>query len=65
MVNKKLTAINASQKYRRYSICGFAKGRPAQLEDHPRPLPFDDIPGPKPLPIIGNFWRFLPVVGSL
>lgn len=26
--------------------------------------PFEDIPGPKPLPIIGNFWRFLPIIGE-
>ena len=26
--------------------------------------PFRDMPGPKPLPIIGNSWRFLPVVGK-
>lgn len=23
-------------------------------------LPFEAIPGPKPLPLIGNTWRFLP-----
>ncbi|KAI7815337.1 cytochrome p450 [Rhyzopertha dominica] len=27
--------------------------------------PFEEIPGPRPLPIIGNFWRFLPVIGNL
>ncbi|XP_046391143.1 probable cytochrome P450 49a1 [Ischnura elegans] len=26
--------------------------------------PFDEIPGPKPLPIVGNIWRFLPYVGE-
>jgi hypothetical protein len=27
--------------------------------------PFEDIPGPKPLPIIGNTWRFIPFLGNV
>jgi hypothetical protein len=27
--------------------------------------PFEDIPGPKPLPIIGNTWRFIPYLGNV
>ena len=26
--------------------------------------PYEAIPGPKPLPIIGNIWRFLPYIGK-
>jgi hypothetical protein len=26
--------------------------------------PYEEIPGPKPLPVFGNFWRFLPHVGK-
>uniref|UniRef100_A0AAT9UVE0 Cytochrome P450 301B1 n=1 Tax=Maconellicoccus hirsutus TaxID=177089 RepID=A0AAT9UVE0_MACHI len=25
---------------------------------------YDEVPGPKPLPIIGNSWRFLPIIGE-
>ncbi|XP_065211300.1 probable cytochrome P450 301a1, mitochondrial [Planococcus citri] len=25
---------------------------------------YDEVPGPKPFPIIGNSWRFLPVIGQ-
>uniref|UniRef100_A0A1B6CMB7 Cytochrome P450 n=1 Tax=Clastoptera arizonana TaxID=38151 RepID=A0A1B6CMB7_9HEMI len=26
--------------------------------------PYSDIPGPKPLPVLGNSWRFIPVIGN-
>lgn len=28
-------------------------------------LPFEKIPGPKSLPLIGNVWRFFPKIGDL
>lgn len=27
--------------------------------------PFHEIPGPKPLPIIGNIWRYMPIIGDM
>lgn len=27
--------------------------------------PFYEIPGPKPLPIIGNIWRYMPIIGDM
>jgi hypothetical protein len=26
--------------------------------------PYEEIPGPKPLPVFGNLWRFLPHIGK-
>lgn len=28
-------------------------------------LPYESIPGPKPLPILGNNWRFIPYIGQI
>lgn len=28
-------------------------------------LPFEEIPGPKSLPLVGNMWRFFPKIGNL
>ncbi|CAH0560855.1 unnamed protein product [Brassicogethes aeneus] len=27
-------------------------------------LPYSEVPGPKPIPLLGNNWRFLPLVGD-
>jgi hypothetical protein len=26
--------------------------------------PYSEVPGPKPLPVVGNTWRFLPLIGK-
>ena len=26
--------------------------------------PYSEIPGPKPLPFVGNTWRFIPFIGE-
>lgn len=28
-------------------------------------IPYEFIPGPKPLPLVGNSWRFLPYIGEM
>lgn len=29
-----------------------------------RVLPYDHVPGPQQLPLLGNAWRFLPIIGK-
>jgi len=44
------------------STAAVAQARP---EEWDYAKPFEDIPGPKPLPIIGNTWRFVPYLGNV
>jgi len=39
----------------------------ASLQDEvwERARPYSAVPGPKPLPIVGNTWRFLPFIGKM
>lgn len=44
-----------------------AQPHPADAPAHEESLiakPYTDIPGPKPLPILGNTWRLFPVIGQ-
>ncbi|XP_069672594.1 probable cytochrome P450 301a1, mitochondrial [Periplaneta americana] len=36
----------------------------AEQEDWNNAKPYEEIPGPKPLPLVGNIWRFLPIIGE-
>lgn len=58
-------ALNVSKRDDYYKNLGDA----AEKNDVKPPgwdeaLPFESIPGPKPLPIIGNMWRFFPFIGE-
>jgi hypothetical protein len=33
-----------------------------QHNEYPRP--YNEIPGPQPAPLIGNGWRFMPLIGK-
>jgi hypothetical protein len=36
----------------------------ANVQHHEYPRPYNEIPGPKPAPLIGNGWRFMPLIGK-
>ena len=33
-------------------------------EEFSNAKPYSEVPGPKPIPILGNTWRLLPVIGE-
>lgn len=35
-----------------------------RAEEWNRALPYEAIPGPTPLPLLGNTWRFIPYIGQ-
>lgn len=37
---------------------------PAIDEEFANAKPYNEVPGPKPIPILGNTWRLLPVIGK-
>ncbi|SPP74231.1 probable cytochrome P450 301a1, mitochondrial [Drosophila guanche] len=44
-----------------------AAGRTPRIHSTPEwqnALPYSQIPGPKPLPILGNTWRLMPIIGQ-
>ena len=54
--------VSAGVLKRYNSTAAVTQVRPEQWECA---KPFEDIPGPKPLPIIGNAWRFIPYLGNV
>jgi hypothetical protein len=57
-----LRNISALVLKRYNSTAAVAQARP---EEWGYAKPFKDIPGPKPLPVIGNTWRFIPYLGNI
>lgn len=37
--------------------------RNADVNNWNNAIPYSDVPGPKPIPILGNSWRFIPYIG--
>lgn len=35
-----------------------------EVDDWSRCRPYSEIPGPRPVPILGNTWRFIPYIGT-
>ncbi|KAI4495621.1 hypothetical protein M0802_008456 [Mischocyttarus mexicanus] len=48
------------------TICRTLESLAATVEKHECPSyrPYVEIPGPKPIPILGNTWRFIPYIGD-
>jgi hypothetical protein len=57
-----LRNVSALVLQRCNSTAAVAQARPVEWDFA---KPFEDIPGPKPLPIIGNTWRFIPYLGNV
>lgn len=36
----------------------------SQTENLDRAKPYSEVPGPRPIPVLGNTWRLLPIVGQ-
>lgn len=52
--------IECSNKYVNYNNIN-----KTEYKEWVKALPFEKIPGPKSLPLVGNVWRFFPKIGDL
>ena len=57
-----LRNVSALVLQRCNSTAAITQARP---EEWDYAKPFEGIPGPKPLPIIANNWRFIPFLGNI
>lgn len=55
-------SVKKLEYYRNLNSAQKTETKPSNWEEA---APFEQIPGPKPLPIIGNIWRFIPGIGNL
>lgn len=61
--NTKISSASLKPDSASSSASGRARARKEETKEEVKIRPYKDIPGPKPLPIIGNVWRFLPIIG--
>lgn len=60
---KRISRLNSYTKRHRSTITATEDFCPHHQElEHGKP--YSEIPGPKPIPILGNTWRLLPVIGQ-
>lgn len=63
--NSKVTHSTASitekeKYYHRIGTKSLKESHNVKPQGWSQAKPFEDIPGPKPLPLLGNVWRFFP-----
>lgn len=58
-------AVDPKDSYYKKIGYGVSKENEGKPEGWDEAKPFEEIPGPKPIPILGNAWRFFPLVGDM
>jgi hypothetical protein len=65
LVNTWLPAYYTGSNYNGKRLRSHVSVAHEELEALSTVRPYSEIPGPKPIPLLGNTWRLLPVVGKL
>ncbi|XP_044254764.1 probable cytochrome P450 49a1 isoform X3 [Tribolium madens] len=56
------TRVISSSSQQQQSVFGAIEK--SQCKEWINAVPYDEVPGPKPLPFLGNTWRFIPYIGD-
>lgn len=59
-----LNAANSDKRSNYYKNLGQQQSEEVVTEEWKNARPYTEIPGPQALPIIGNNWRFFPLIGE-
>lgn len=60
MLLKKVAKTVFSKRYRSFSALNL---RNSEFLDYESAMPYELMPGPRPWPLLGNNWRFIPYIG--